>query len=335
MTLGRRAFLSALGALALPVRGQGGSYLQRPEVRAFIDAAVAKHGFERDWLERLFAAGRYNEAAERLTTPALAPASSRNWYEYRTRNVDARRVRDGAVFWHAQRSWLARAHERYGVPPEIAVAVVGIETQFGRVLGTHRTLDVLLTLAFDYPRRAEYYREELAQFLLLCREQQLDPLALRGSFAGALGLPQFMPSSVRAFAVDFDHDGRIDLARSAADAIGSIAAFLFAHGWQRELPIMRPAQASVETLDVLGRGIRASYRWRDLAALGVTIDGELDGDTRVLLIDLPFVSAAGIEGVEMRVGTVNLSALLHYNRSYFYAVAVAELGQAIREQVQV
>ncbi|HXF46564.1 MAG TPA: lytic murein transglycosylase B [Burkholderiaceae bacterium] len=335
MTLERRALLFALGLLALPARAQKGGYLQRAEVRDFIDAAVAVHGMDRTWVEQVLAAGRYSEAAQRLTTPGLAPPGSRNWYEYRARNVDERRVREGVAFWHAQRGWLAAAYERYGVPEEIAVAVVGIESRFGRMLGTHRTLDVLLTLAFDYTRRADLYRDELVQFLLLCREQRLDPLALRGSFAGALGMPQFMPSSVRSFAVDFDRDGRLDLATSAADAIGSIANFLAAHGWQRDLPIVLPARADAEALDVLGRGIRAPYRWRDVAALGVTIDGELDPDARVLLIDLPFVSAAGVEGAEMRIGTVNLSALLHYNRSYFYAVAVAELGQAIRESVQV
>lgn len=334
MTLERRAWLFALAALALPVRAQSAGYLQRAEVRDFIDAAVAAHGLDRAWVERVLAAGRYSEAAQRLTTPALAPPASRDWYAYRARHVDERRVREGAAFWRAQRGWLAAAYERYGVPEEIAVAVVGIESRFGRTLGTYRTLDVLLTLAFDYTRRADLYRAELVQFLLLCREQRLDPLALRGSFAGALGLPQFMPSSVRSFALDFDRDGRIDLMASAADAIGSIANFLAAHGWQRDLPIVLPAHADAGALDVLGRGIRASYRWRDVAALGVTIEGELDADTRVLLIDLPFVSADGVEGMEMRIGTVNLAALLHYNRSYFYAVAVAELGQAIRESVQ-
>ena len=330
----RRGFLFALAALASPARARDGGYLARAEVRAFIDAAVAAHGLDRAWLERLFAAGRYSEAAHRLTTPALAPPASRNWYEYRARHVDAQRVREGAAFWLAQRRWLTAARERYGVPEEIAVAVLGIESRFGRLLGSHRTLDVLLTLAFDYPRRAELYREELAQFLLLCREQGLDPLALRGSFAGALGLPQFLPSSIRSFAVDFDRDGRIDLVGSAADAIGSIGRYLAAHGWQRDLPIALPAQADAEALELLGRGIRAAYRWRDVAALGVTIDGELHPEARVLLIDLPFVSSAGVEGFELRVGTVNLAALLHYNRSYFYAAAVADLAQAIRSQAR-
>jgi membrane-bound lytic murein transglycosylase B len=197
-------------------------------------------------------------------------------------------------------------------------------------MGSFRTLDVLLTLSFDYPRRAALYREELAQFLLLCREQDLDPLAQRGSFAGALGLPQFMPGSVRRHAVDFDGDGRVDLMRSTADAIGSVGSFLSSHGWQRDHAVQFEAQATREVVATLGRGIRAQYRWADVAALGVSIAGELDDDARVLLLDLDFVTPAGIEGTEFRVGTVNLSALLHYNRSYFYAAAVAEFAAELR-----
>ncbi|MCS7101435.1 MAG: lytic murein transglycosylase, partial [Burkholderiaceae bacterium] len=207
------------------------------------------------------------------------------------------------------------------------------ETHFGRVLGGHRTLDVLLTLAFDYTRRADFYREELAHFLLLCHERRLDPLALRGSYAGALGLPQFMPSSIRGFALDFDGDGRVDLAANAADAVGSVGNYLAAHGWRADLPVALPAQADSEVLEILGRGIRAVYRWRDVAALGVAIDGALEDEARVLLIDLPYVTADGAEGVQWRIGTVNFSALLHYNRSYFYAAAVVELAQAIRARV--
>ncbi len=330
--LRRTLIVLSLAAAARPLFAQAATplpYPQREEVRAFIDAVVVAHGFERSALERVLAEGRYSEAAERLTTPALAPPSSRNWLDYRTRNVDERRIRDGVEFWRANRTQLARAAARFGVPEENIVAIIGIETLYGRLTGTHRTLDVLLTLAFDYPRRASFYREELAQFLVLCREQRLDPLAQRGSFAGALGLPQFMPGSVRRHAIDFDGDGRVDLGRSVSDAIGSVASFLVAHGWLRDVPVQFAARTEPDVLDVVGRTNVAAYRWQDIAALGVTIDGELAGDTRVMLVELPFETAYG-EAIDYRIGTVNFAALLHYNRSTFYATAVAELAAAIR-----
>jgi membrane-bound lytic murein transglycosylase B len=330
--MNRRRFVTAALLAPAIVRAQPLSYPLRGEVQEYIDAIVAAYGLERGWVERAIAQGRYSEAAERLTTPANAPPSARNWAEYRARNVDERRAREGDAFLRQHRAALARAAARYGVPESIVVAIIGIETLFGRVMGNLRTLDVLLTLAFDYTRRAPLYREELAQFLLLCREQGIDPVAPRGSFAGAIGLPQFMPGSVRRYAVDFDGDGRIDLAASRADAIGSVANFLGAHGWRRDLAVLFPAQADASVVEVLGRGIAAAWRWKDVAALGVTIDGTLPAEARVLLMDLPYLTSDGVEAVEYRVGTVNASALLHYNRSFFYATAVAELAQAIERR---
>ncbi|MCU0939765.1 MAG: lytic murein transglycosylase B [Burkholderiaceae bacterium] len=336
----RRTLLFALAALAgaRPLAAQNVSgetagslpYPQRAEVQAFIDELVRAHPIDRGWIEAAFEQARYSAQAEKLTTPSLTPPAARNWLSYRERNVDERRIREGAQFLRDERSTLARAAERWGVPEEIIVGIIGVETVFGRVTGSFRTLDVLLTLSFDYTRRAPLYREELTQFLLLCHEQGIDPLSLRGSFAGALGLPQFMPGSIRKWAVDFDGDGRVDLAGSRTDAIGSVANFLVEHGWQRDLPVQFRARADQEIAATLGRGITAMHAWRDVAALGVTIDGTLDPDTRVILLDLPFRRANGDEGIEYRIGTVNLQALLHYNRSYFYAVAVADLARAVR-----
>jgi membrane-bound lytic murein transglycosylase B len=333
----RNALIGLLALAAAPgaAHAQSAGYAVRDDVQEFIDALAVGYGFDRGWLKSVIAQARYNETAERLTTPSLAPPGSRNWREYRARSLDESRLREGLVFWQTHRDTLARASALFGVPEEIIVAIIGIETMFGRLSGSHRTLDVLMTLSFDYTRRSAYYREELAQFLLLCREQRLDPLAQRGSFAGALGLPQFMPSSIRARAIDFDGDGRVDIARSPADAIGSVARFLSMHGWERDVPIAFNAQASAEVFEVLGESIRALYRWQDVQRLGVTIDGSLDPDTRVLLADLPFVSISGIEGVEHRIGTVNFSALLHYNRSFFYATSVAEFAQTLRARRQV
>ena len=334
----RRRLLMAGASAALlpfvpPLRAQSSSalpYPQRPEVREFIDELVQRHGLDRSFVERAFAQARYSPQAERLTTPSTQPAAARNWTDYRTRNVDELRVREGVQFMRDLRPALTRATERFGVPPDIVAGIIGIETVFGRNTGSFRTIDVLLTLSFDYTRRAAMYREELAHFLLLCQQQGTDPLAPRGSFAGAVGLPQFMPGSIRRWAVDFDGDGRIDLSRSREDAVGSVASFLAAHGWLRDLPVQLRARASADAAASLGGGIEALARWRDAAALGITIDGSLDPDTRVLLLDLPFRSPSDEAGVEYRVGTVNMQALLHYNRSYFYGAAVADLAGAIR-----
>jgi membrane-bound lytic murein transglycosylase B len=326
--LGLNAWLPPAPALAQSVRSPV-PYLQRDEVTAYIDSVVAAHGLDRGWIEQVIAQGRYSEAAERLTTPGQQPPWTRDWRQYRRRTVDAARIAEGAAFGRAHAATLARAQARFGVPAAVIVAIIGIESRYGRLTGRHRTLDVLLTLSFDYTRRADLYRDQLAQFLLLCHEQRLDPLEQLGSFAGALGLPQFLPGSIRQFAIDFDGDGRIDLAASVPDAIGSIGSYLYAHGWEPDLPVQLPARTDPEVGAARGRGLRAVHRWRDVAARGVTVEGELAEDADVLLIDLPYATAAGAAAAEFRIGTVNFSALLHYNRSYFYAAAVANLADAI------
>ncbi len=264
--------------------------------------------------------------------PAI-PFAQRNWYEYRDRYVEAARVAAGAAFWQTHAATLARAEARFGVPAEIVVAIIGVETYFGRITGNFRTIDVFTTLSFDYLRRADFYRSEFIEFLLLAREQQRDPLTYRGSFAGAIGLPQFMPGSIRRWAIDFDGDGRIDLLASPADAIGSVASFLVGHGWQRDQPIVFEVQADEAIVDALGRGIEARTSWSAALAGGVIGDLPLSLDTPVLLIDLPVINDDAQLGREFRIGTANFSAILHYNRSYFYASAVAELAAALRERM--
>jgi membrane-bound lytic murein transglycosylase B len=303
----------------------------RPEVRDFADALAADQGLGRDWIERVLATGRRSREAERLMTPALTPPP-RDWNRYRARAVDEARLREAVLYAQAHRRSLARAEDEFGVPGEIVVAIIGIETVFGRVMGTFRTLDVLLTLAFDYPRRADFYRGELAHFLVLGHEGRLDVLKQTGSFAGAIGLPQFMPGSIRRYAVDYDGDGRIDLVRSAPDAIGSVASYLARHGWEREAPVMFAAIANEAIAALAGGGITASRPWSELADLGVRIDGELPPQTPVVLLDLPYLMDDGETAFEYRVGTVNLAAILHYNRSYFYGAAVAEFAAELRRR---
>lgn len=324
------AFLTALTLVVQPALAETRvPYLQRAEVREFIDELTAKHGFERARLESWFSSARYSSAVERYMQPPIA-FGQRNWLDYRDRYLDDARVQAGARFMRSHQAAMERAQREFGVPPEIIAAIIGVETHYGRITGNFRTLDALVTLSFDYLRRAEYYRQQLTEFFLLVREQNADPLAIKGSFAGALGLPQFMPGSIRSYAVDFDGDGRVDLTTSPADAIGSVASFLAAHGWQRDTPILFEATADEAAIDALGRGINAAVTWSDALAAGVEGDVPLPLDAPVLVIDLPVLNAGEIERL-YRVGTVNFSALLHYNRSYFYASAVVELSRAIAE----
>jgi len=328
----RRSFMAALvSALVAPAAARSTArppYASRAEVRQFIDEVVAQHGFDRERVERWLNAARYSPTVERLMQPPI-PFGQRNWLEYRSRYLEDKRVQAGVDFWRGNSAALERATERFGVPPEIIVAIIGVETYWGRITGNFRTIDVLATLSFDYLRRSDYYRKELVELLLLAREQDTDPLRLKGSFAGAIGLPQFMPGSIRRFAVDFDGDGRIDLAGSATDAIGSVASFLVRHGWQRELPILFEAEADEAIVDSLGRGIDAAVTWSDALNAGVVADLPLPLDTPVLVIDLPYLDAGGEPSRLFRVGTVNFAAILQYNRSYFYATAVVELAEAL------
>jgi membrane-bound lytic murein transglycosylase B len=328
----RRALLAGMIATAMrpslarePARQP---YLARSDVQQLIDELVWQHGFERERVERWIGAARYSSGAERLMQPPV-PFGQRNWLDYRDRVLQDARVRAGAAFLRTHAQAFEQAKESFGVPPEVIAAIIGIETRFGRLTGNFRTLDVLATLAFDYQRRAEYYRREFIEFMLMAREQRLDPLAVTGSFAGAIGLPQFMPGSIRRYAVDFDGDGRIDLSGSPADAIGSVASFLVAHGWQPDLPILFEVEASEAIVDSLGRGITTAVTWYDALAAGVDAELPLEVDTPVIVIDLPYATADGAVERQFRVGTANFSAILHYNRSYFYATAVVEFAQAI------
>ena len=222
----RRAALVLLLVLAMGSAAHARTpYLARTEVQQFIDELVGAHGFERARLEHSLKQARYSASVERLMQPAI-PFGQRNWLEYRDRYVEPARIAAGVSFWRANADAMARAEQQFGVPAEVIVAIIGIETYFGRITGNFRTLDVFATLAFDYLRRADFYRAEFVEFLLLARDQNADPASYRGSFAGAIGLPQFMPGSIRRWAVDFDGDGRIDLLGSPVDAIGSVARYL-------------------------------------------------------------------------------------------------------------
>lgn len=218
-----------------PVRTGPGHYGSRADVRHFIDELVAADGFSRAKLVRSFREARFRPAiVEAMDRPLVAPPK---WYEYAPRFLNAGRIGGGVEFWRANEATLSRAEDQFGVPAEIVVAILGVETYWGRNTGGYRVLDSLSTLAFDYPRRAAYFRGQLREFLLFAREQGLPASAPMGSYAGAMGLPQFMPGNARRYALDYDGDGKIDLWQSAADSIGSVANYLARHDWLRGQPV--------------------------------------------------------------------------------------------------
>jgi membrane-bound lytic murein transglycosylase B len=259
-----------------------------------------------------------------MARPAEAPR--RSWHTYRAQFLTGARIEAGVRFRETHAAALQRAAEQFGVPEEIIVAIVGIETAYGRNTGQFRVIDALSTLAFDYPERAAYFRDELEQFLLFSREAGVDVFSVRGSYAGAIGIPQFMPGSYRRFAVDFDGDGQRNLLASAADAVGSVANFLREHGWQRGQPIASPARVTGEMhREMLEAGPRPVYRVADLGHYGVTTQETLPQHLLSVLVDLETPGAP----TEYWVGLQNFYAITRYNRSFFYAAAVTELARAI------
>lgn len=297
---------------------------------AVIDFAIdleQRHGFKADELLAQFARTRANAKVLKLIQPPTSPLQ-RSWERYRSRFLNDRRIEGGVLFWQENRASLIRASAMYGVPAEIIVAIIGVETEYGRNTGGFGVLEALATLAFHYPRRAEFFRTELEQFLLLTRENQLDPLAVKGSFAGAIGVPQFMPGSQRRYAVDFDGDQRIDLSDSVADAIGSVARFLEQHGWQTGQPVAAPAHTLGEPEPgLIEAGIQPSLRVADLAEKGIRSDA--NPQAMAALIDL--VSPG--QATEYWLGFDNFYVITRYNRSTFYAMSVFQLAEEIRKRM--
>ncbi len=297
---------------------------------------VSKYNFEPAALKAVMEQVNYIDAAVQLVKPA-PPGKPKNWQAYRDRFIEPVRINAGVDFWNENADALARAEAQYGVPAEIIVGIIGVETVYGRNTGRFRVLDVLTTLAFAYPdapnrlARQAFFRGELENTLLLARKSNIDPFSLVGSFAGAVGLPQFMPGSILNYGVDFDVDGKIDLRGSAVDAIGSVANFLVQHGWRAaaNAPVVVPAQVSATRAweGMIGQGLQASYTAEQLAAAGVTTANVLPAGTLFGLIDLQ----NGAEATEYWLATDNFFAITQYNRSYFYAMSVIDLGRAVRQ----
>ena len=315
---------------SLPVqaaKAQPKYFASDPQVIEFIQEMTRKHGFKETELIGQFVRIHPNPKVIQLIKPPASPLQ-RSWQRYRPRFLNETRIENGVRFWQEHRAALAKASQQYGVPEEIIVAIIGVETIYGRNKGDFGVMQALATLAFHYPPRAEFFRTELEQFLLLARENGLDPLQIKGSFAGAIGIPQFMPGSQRRFAVDFDGDGHINLTASAEDAIGSVARFLEQHGWKAGEPIAVPATLDREPeRTLIEAGIRPSLKAGDLEQQG--IHSSAAADATVTLVDLV---SPGSE-TEYWLGYENFYVITRYNRSSFYALSVFQLGQEIKARM--
>jgi membrane-bound lytic murein transglycosylase B len=314
-------------ACAAPSVSASAAPAERAEVRAFISEMEQRHAFDGAELSRVFNAVELRPDIIALIT---TPAESKPWHEYRPIFVNPARIQGGIEFWRANSQALERAERMYGVPAEIIVAIIGVETRYGRNMGKYRVLDALTTLAFDYAPRADFFRAELEQYLLLAREERLDPLAVKGSYAGAMGQAQFISSSYRHFAVDFDNDGRRDLWNNSTDAIGSVAHYLSEHGWQKDAPVAVRAEVNGEQHKILQNGgLQLQYKLGDLRRHGVSVAEPLFDIEPALLLEF-----AAESGAEYWVGLHNFYVITRYNRSPLYAMAVYQLGREIKAQRQ-
>lgn len=324
----RQVFLATVLMLAGSVATA--APLDAGAVEGFVDDMTAAHGFDRAALLKLFGQSQMSESIiDLMTRPA---EKVKPWWEYRALFISDRRIRDGAAFWREHAATLERAEQQYGVLPEVIVAIIGVETSYGRITGGHRVIDALSTLAFHYPggneKRSRFFRAQLEHFLLFCREEKLDPLALTGSYAGAMGMPQFMPENYRKLAVDYNDDGQRDIWTDADDAVGSVANYLAHHGWQRGGPVVVPA--SVDNADLkplLKDDIRPQFDLAGLAAAGVTpMVPHANPAAAAALFELQ-----AQQGKEYWLGYTNFYVISRYNPRVKYAMAVAHLADAIRE----
>jgi membrane-bound lytic murein transglycosylase B len=301
--------------------------IKRPEVKEFIAHMSAAYGFKKGALRKLLKSAASQPAiVDAMSKPA---EKAKLWYEYRPIFLNERRIREGTEFWVAHRQALDQASIKSGVAPEYLAAILGVETYYGRLTGTYRVLDALVTLSFDYPPREKFFREELEQYLLLTRDAHLDPKTLKGSYAGAMGAPQFMPSNYRRYAVDADANGRIDLWNDWPDVCASVGNYLKEHGWNAGEPVLEEATVLPEKAgDLDGRKLALSETIGSLEAKGVSFDAALPPEAPAILI-----AADEPDGVHWRVGYNNFFVITRYNHSPLYAMAVYELATAMKQRM--
>jgi len=314
-----------VGGLLSSVVQADAAFLARPDVQRYIDEQVATGSFNRPELEAVFA---NVETKPNIIAILDKPATSRPWYQFRSNFYNERLLKNGLAFWQQHADALARAEKQYGVPPQLVVAILGIETNYGRNMGSFRLVDSLSTIAFNYPRRAEYFRGELTEFLKLAKEEGIDPLTLKGSYAGAMGLPQFMPSSFRKLAVDFDGNGHRDIWNNPDDAIGSVAHYFQVYGWRHGDDVLIPAavQPGVNLDDLAADKFNLHLTVGQLRARGVLAQAPVADD--VLAVLVPLETAPGV--TEYWLGLSNFYVITRYNKSTLYAKAVQELADELR-----
>ena len=313
--------VSAGQASAEPER----SYSDNDKAQAFIERMVSEHGADRAELQALFAGAHYKQSIiDAMTRPA---EKVKLWKDYRKIFITEKRLRQGLQFWREQRSWLEKMQTEFGVPIEYVVAIIGVETYYGRYAGNYRVIDALSTLAFDYPARSPFFTKELEHFLLLSKEQKLKPAELKGSYAGAMGYGQFMPSSYRAYAVDYDDDGVADIWANPADAIGSVANYFIRHGWQPGEGVVVRARISADyNAELVNKLAKPKLTIAQLAEQGFSPVPEMNADIKAMPLRLQ-----GQAGVEFWLGLQNYYAITRYNHSFRYAMAVTQLAEQIAE----
>jgi len=296
--------------------------VDRPDISIFINDMVSKHQFNKPELTKLFNQAKLQKNIIEIISK---PAESKPWYEYRPIFITKKRINGGIEYWEENKEILSRAYETYGIPPQIIIAILGVETFYGRQKGGYRILDSLTTLAFDYPPRGKFFMSELEQYLLMTREEQIDPLSITGSYAGAMGKAQFISSSYRRYAIDFDGDGKRDLWNNNADAIGSIAHYLSIHGWEKEQPIASKAVVNDDVDNNLSnRGLKPNLSVSDLKKHGIHVDNAVSDDQQGILISLETETKP-----EYWVGFDNFYVITRYNHSALYAMAVYQLSEEI------
>ena len=312
--------------LASGVEIPGGDYQGRQDVSAFVKRLASESDYSEQELVDLFSRVKKQE---HLFAQLDRPAEKElDWYQYRAIFLKDRRVERGVEFWKRHSDLLAQVSEETGVPPEIIVAIIGVETFYGIYRGKDPVFDSLVTLAFDYPRRASFFTRELEEFLLLVKEQGFEARELRGSYAGAMGVPQFISSSYRAYAIDFDQDGRADLFDSIPDIAGSVANYFVRHGWQRGGRVARPLVLQEEnSVASLSPGLEPSYKWLDLRLGGLSSQFEIGDETPVALVEL-----RQRDHTEYWAGFQNFYVITRYNHSELYAMAVYQLAKLISHQ---
>lgn len=318
-------------------------YADNPNVDAFIDDMTARYDFDPAALHALFARVSYSATAVKLVTPSSAP-SVKNWRAYQARFLDPVRIAAGVRFWRANQATLQRAYEEFGVPPEVIVGIIGVETIYGRYMGNFRVLDALTTLTFDYPNTANRadrqatFRKNLEDFLVWTRGLQLDPTTVLGSYTGAIGIPQFLPSSIVQYAVDYEGNKQIDLRNSPADAIGSVANYLRQNGWENGRPVVWKIGADTGSIGVAQAAADGApephWPLQQLLQAGMllnepSLDIASEAGTPVTIVDLPSPGRP----TQYKLGLKNFYVLTRYNRSFFYALAVYQLGEKIKAQM--